>query len=365
MTATASRRHVIAGTLAACWLGPARAADAAEQIAITPELIAAAEKEGTLTLQYTSPLVTMQGLVADFGKAFPKVTVNLERKPGTAGAEAILEETAAGVTRVDLYQGSDVGMNAELRDKGVFAAVEPANIADYHPTARIMAPYLYYQVLERTVVAYNSKFVTDEEARKLRSWTGILEPEFKGRIAISEPSVGVALGPLLYVMNAPGMGEAFLRKLRDQQPRIYLTTAQMRDAVVSGQRPISWGADWEAVILLEVDAGAPIRFVYPDPTPEFTVSGWGVLKQAPHPHAARLFLAWKMSREGALDEQAPYSMERSMMANLPETRAAFQAVQKQPWYAPPGKTWAPDLQDWISNGGKYQETWEKIMKHGG
>jgi hypothetical protein len=58
-------------------------------------------------------------------------------------------------------------------------------------------------------------------------------------------------------------------------------------------------------------------------------------------------------------------MERSMMANLPETRAAFEAVQKQPWYAPPGKTWAPDLPDWIGNGGKYQETWEKIMKHGG
>ncbi len=42
------------------------AASAQEKITITPELVAAAEKEGELTLQYSSPLAALQAMVPSF-----------------------------------------------------------------------------------------------------------------------------------------------------------------------------------------------------------------------------------------------------------------------------------------------------------
>lgn len=335
---------------------------AQEKLAVTPELVAAAEKEGEITLLYSSPLNSMQGMTDDFRKTYPKIKINLERKAGSAGAQALLEEIAAGVARVDLFQGSDVAANQELIDRNAFAAVEPVGIVDYGPTATIMAPYLYYPEVNSTVISYNPRFVTEAEAEKLRSWNGVLDPAFKGKISVVEPVFGVTLAPLLYIMNTPGMGADYLRKLKAQQPHVYLNTAQARDAVVSGQKPISVGAQWEAVILSDIGKGTPVRFVYPEPGVEWGGTAWGVVAKAKHPSAARLFLAWKFSKEGSLSEQSSHSNNRPALKNLDDVRAEMKAVSGQPWFKKPATVWNPDPKTWISKGPEYQELWASIMK---
>ncbi|MEZ5844840.1 MAG: extracellular solute-binding protein [Hyphomicrobiaceae bacterium] len=338
------------------------ASQSLEKLAITPQLVAAAEKEGEVTLQYSSPLVTMQGLIGEFTKAYPKIRVNLDRKAGASGANALMQEMAAGVARVDVFQGSDNAPNKALIDKGAFVAIEPSNVADLDKVALSLAPYLYFPDLNRTVIAYNPKFVTAEEAAKLKDWRGILDPVFKGRISLVEPTFGVTMAPLLYVMNTKHLGAEFLGKLKAQAPNIYVNTAQARQALISGQKPISWGAQWEAVILTQIGRGAPVRFVYPEPAVEWGGTAWGVLKTAPHPNAARLLLAWKLSREGGQAEQGAYSNMRSNITGLPDGRVVFGKVKAETWYAEPKGTWRPDLQDWIANGTRYQEIWAKSVR---
>jgi iron(III) transport system substrate-binding protein len=340
----------------------APATGAQEKIEITPALVAAAEKEGEFTLLYSSPLASMQGVVDDFRKAYPKIKVNMERKAGSSGASALLQEVSAGVNRVDVFQGSDMAANQALVDEKVCAAIVPAGIGDYLPSASIMAPYLYYPDVNSTVVAYNPKFVTEAEAQKLRSWTGVLDPAFKGRISVVEPVFGVTLAPLIYVMNTPGLGEDFLKKLKAQEPLVYLNTAQAREAVVSGQKPISWGAQWEAVMLADIDKGTPVRFVYPEPRVEWGGTSYGVLAKAPHPNAARLFIAWKFSKAGAVSEQAPHTSNRPGLKQFEDARSAMKTVQKESWFKMPNQVWSPDPKDWVKNGTTYQETWASIMK---
>lgn len=354
-------RYAMTGAALALCLaaGPALAQ---EKIAVTPELVAAAEKEGEITLLYSSPLVSMQGMTDDFRKTYPRIRINLERKAGSAGAQALLEEMAAGVNRIDLFQGSDMAASQELVDKRAFAAVEPAGLEGYGPASRVMAPYLYYPELNSTVISYNPKLVTDAEAEKLRSWTGVLDPVFKGRISVVEPVFGVTLAPLLYIMNTPGLGADYLRKLKAQQPHVYLNTAQAREAVVSGQKPISIGAQWEAVILSDITKGTPVRFVYPDPGVEWGGTSWGVVAKAKHPSAARLFLAWKFSREGSLSEQAAHSNNRPGLTNLDDVREGMKLVRDQPWFRKPQQVWNADPKDWIAKGPEYQELWASIMK---
>ncbi len=339
-------------------------AAAQEKLEITPALVAAAEKEGEFTLLYSSPLASMQGMTDDFRKTYPKLKVNLERKAGSSGANALMQEVNAGVNRVDVYQGSDMAASQELVDQKIFAPLAPVTIGDYLPLASLMAPYLYSPDVNSSVIAYNPKFVTDAEAQKLRSWTGVLDPAFKGRISVVEPVFGVTLAPLLYIMNTAGLKEDFLRKLKAQDPLIYLNTAQARDAVVSGQKPISWGAQWEAVELADIEKGAPVRFVYPDPRVEWPGTTYGVLAKAPHPNAARLFLAWKFSKAGAASEQAPHTSNRPSLKQFDDVRAGMKTVMKESWFKLPPQVWIPDAKDWVTNGTAYQETWTSIMKGG-
>jgi ABC-type Fe3+ transport system substrate-binding protein len=304
----------------------------------------------------------MQGMDEDFRRTSPKIRVNMERKAGTSGASALMQEVGAGVNRVDVYQGSDMAASQALVDQKLFAAIAPSTIGDYGAIATIQAPYLYYPDVNSTVVAYNPKFVTEAEAQKLRSWTGILDPAFKGRISLVEPTFGVTLAPLLYVMSTPGLGEDFLRKLKAQDPVVYVNTAQAREAVISGQKPISWGAQWEAVMLVDIEKGTPVRFVYPDPRVEWGGTSYGVLAKAPHPNAARLFIAWKFTPAGSTSEQASHTNNRPSRKQVEDIRATMKAVQKESWYALPAKVWNPDPKDGVKNGPDYQELWSSIMK---
>lgn len=343
----------------------ASAQGSVEALKITPDLVAAAEQEGELTLQYSSPLVTMQGVVADFNKAYPNVTVNLERKAGSAGAYGLLQELQAGVHRIDLFQGSDWGANRALIDAGAFVAFELENQEDLRDAALVMAPHLFFPSLNTYVITYNPELVTEEEAEKLKSWEGILDPAFKGRFSIVEPVFGVTLAPLTYIMSRDDLGEDFLRAVREQEPLIYLSTAPARDAMMSGQAPISWGAQWEAVALTTLNSGAPVRFVYPEPTMEWGGTGWGVLAEAPNPNAARLFLAWKMSEEGAAAEQSPSSNTRSTLKTVEDTREVMDRVKASDWYEGLKESWNPSPNVMINEGTKYQEVWENIFRRGG
>ncbi|MGI6854024.1 ABC transporter substrate-binding protein [Mesorhizobium sp. 1B3] len=335
---------------------------AQEKLTITPELVSAAEQEGELTLLYSSPLNAMQAFVEDFNKAYPNITVNLERKAGSAGVQMLLEESAAGVHRIDVFQGTDTGANAMVVKEKLLVPVQPQEVDQFLPSALVMAPDLYYPDRNRSLIMYNPNYVTEEEASKLQSWEGILDPAFRDKISLVEPTFGVTLAPLLYIMETPSLGEDFLRKLKQQNPTIFVNTAQARDAVISGQKPISWGAQWESIAFSEFERGAPIRFVYPKPTVEYGTNGWGVLANAPHPNAARLFYAWSVGRDGAAAMQGPAYNSLPALKNVEDGRAIVSKLKGESWFKFPEEVWNPNIESWVANGTAYQQTWTKIMK---
>ncbi len=125
---------------------------AQETVTATPQLLAAAKTEGEVTLQYSSPLDAMQALIADFNKVYPDIRVNLERKAGSSGAQELLQENAAGVHRIDVFQGTDAAINAKLASEKAFVAVKPATVADFPASALALAPYIYYPDRYRPVI---------------------------------------------------------------------------------------------------------------------------------------------------------------------------------------------------------------------
>ena len=340
-----------------------RAADpAAPTVTITPSLIAAAEKDGEVDLQYNYQLDQMQAIIAAFNRTFPRVKVVAERKPGAPGAYGLEQEMAAGVHRIDVFQGTDLAANADLISKGAFAALRPPNERDFPASALAMAPYLYYPETVTAVVAYNPAFVTESDAKLLTQWRGILDPRFKGKISLVEPALGVTQGVLNYIMNTPGLGTDFLTKLKAQQPNIYPNAVPARDALVSGQKPIIWGSMWDAIAIQDVEKGSPQRFVYTNPAIQMTGSGFGVLAKAPHPNAARLFWVWMLGRDAAQAIQGTDSNMRSILAGEKDTRPAMQVVLKGGWYVPPRTLWTPETENWIKNGPGFRAKWDQVMQ---
>ena len=90
--------------------------------------------------------------------------------------------------------------------------------------------------------------------------------------------------------------------------------------------------------------GAPVRWVFPKPTPaNLTVQT--ISAKAPHPNAARLFQEWAMSSEG----QAAWFKVSSVASARPDTvdprKAAKADWYKEPWYADPEELYINYLND--------------------
>src|SRR3546814_5627720 len=111
-----------------------------------------------------------------------------------------------------------------------------------------------------------------------------------------------------------------MHALKAQDPAVFLNTAKARDALISGHKPVSWGAQWENVSLSVYEQGSPIRFLYPNPSVSYGGNGWAILEKAPHPNAARLFFTWGLSREGGLAIQGEAYNGRFALEGLQDTR---------------------------------------------
>jgi iron(III) transport system substrate-binding protein len=145
----------------------------------------------------------------------------------------------------------------------------------------------------------NTRFVKPEELKSVRD---LLHPKWRGKISIFDPTVpgtGSNTAAQLYAQA----GEDFVKALYiDQKPAISRDKRQMEDWLARGTYPISFGARGEEVEKLQKE-GFPIAAAprLPD-APESVSAASGLLalvNRAPHPNAAKLFLNWIASREGA------------------------------------------------------------------
>jgi iron(III) transport system substrate-binding protein len=135
-------------------------------------------------------------------------------------------------------------------------------------------------------------------------WSELLKPQHTGKIAAFDPSVsgsGVGLAAYLYVT----LGEDYVRRLYlDQKVALSRDDRQLADWVVRGAYPIVLGGEFVSpeeraefqrggvnVVNLPRPAEAPGGV-----SPSFGLLG--LLSNAPHPNAARVFVNWIAAPEG-------------------------------------------------------------------
>ena len=145
-------------------------------------------------------------------------------------------------------------------------------------------------------VWYNSTLVKPEE---IVSWDSLLNPKWKGRIAILDPrSPGSGESTWAFLLKIKG--EQFLTKLAAQEMLVGRNLRQLGEAVARGKSAISIGLSYYTYVPF-IKAGLPVRPLSAIKEGYYAASGSGnlaILRNVSHPNATKVFVNWLLSKEG-------------------------------------------------------------------
>lgn len=284
---------VLALTAAGC--SPAPSAPTAEPISDDWEtIVEAAKAEGTVTFYTSQSQATVDRMLAGWAEEYPEIAVDLYRSPtGAAMPERLENEIASNSWRADVVQYGDKDHIQSVLDRG-FVETDPGV-----PAAAAWPEIGYYDGMAEVAltvftIVYNTDLVTGEDIPE--EWEDVLDPQWKGQIAILDPITPAFQRSYQFLANE--YGEEFLGDLADQDPTFYQSGNSMGEAVAAGEFPIGLFTYTHAVETLK-GKGAPVERVETPTTPYYGNPMWVASSEnVSHPNAARVFLNFFMSQEG-------------------------------------------------------------------
>jgi len=295
-TGKLSRRDILEGTgslAATLFASPIKAA-APEPTAITPQLIEAARREGTVAYYTSMELQSAERVARAFEAKYEGIKVRVERSGAERNFQRIGQEYASGIRVVDVVNSSDASHFIAWKRDGLLAPYVPEDVAKYYPPEHRDADGLFttFRIVLSTL-GYNTNLVKAAEAPK--SYADLLDPKWKGKIVKSHPGYSGATLTSTYEI-ARDVGWDFFEKLAKQNVMQVQSAADPPKKISLGERSIMMDGGENLASLLK-DQGAPVEIIYPAEGSPLVIGPNGIFKAAPSPNAARLFQSYCFSVE--------------------------------------------------------------------
>ena len=261
-----------------------------------PALIEAARKEGRV-LWYTTLIVNQVviPLKTAFEKKYPGVTLDYARNDEGPTAIRLLNEAKAGKVQADVFDGLTV--NVPLKREGLLARIEIPNAADYPAEMKDADGAWHALLLFVFGPGYNTSLVSKAEAPK--SYQDLLDPKWKGKMAWNPNSSAGAIGFVgnILLSMGPDKGMEYLRALSKQNiVNVEASSRAILDQVIAGEYPMGLMM-FNNHTVISARKGAPSDWSPLEPVP-VAFDSLGIMKDAPHPNAARLLVEFLLSEEG-------------------------------------------------------------------
>ena len=255
-------------------------------------LLEGAKKEGQVVF-YTSNTWVAGPVSQAFEKKYPFIKANVWRSDSKALLKRLTEEISAARYATDVVETSPEYMSIMVREKMLQEHFSP-EMSAYDGEAKIEGKNGVYGWTNREIyisLGFNSKLIPPTEAPK--NIKDYLDPKWKGKMSIAGTTTGVQWVGAIF----EAMGREFLEKLSAHEINVQnISGAALSGLVASGEVPLS-PTIFNSNIFTHKQKGAPVEWRPLEPVIA-GVGTSGMVLNAPHPHAALLFLDYLHSKEG-------------------------------------------------------------------
>jgi iron(III) transport system substrate-binding protein len=283
-----TRRQLAAMAAAMAAMGTG-AAGAQEMPPHERELHEAARREGEITWysgQYSAEGSEAVGRA--FGERYPGVRCNVVRSTSQVAFQRLSQDNRAGVAQCDVFSSTDFGHYSLLKREGRLLKYRPVNADGLLPALRHADPDDTYQssFIGLYLLAHNTRKVSEAEAPK--SWTDVLDPKWRNQLAVGHPGFSGAIG-IWAVQRRKMYGWDYFKRLERNRPLIGRSSIDPVTVLNAGERSVGVAVP-SGSTLLSIERGNPLRLIYPTEGVLATISPSAILRNAPHPNAAKLFM---------------------------------------------------------------------------
>jgi len=318
-----SRRGLLklsaASVASALFAEPLRAA-APPASAVTPALIEAARKEGSLAFYSALELNVAERVARSFEAKYPGIAVRVERSGAERIFQRIAQEQGSGIKAVDVANSTDPAHYLEWKKSDWLAPYLPEEVARHFPADQIDPDGTYATVCAwMEVIGYNTNLVRREDAPK--SYADLLDPRWRGKIVKAHPGYSGAILTTTYLLSRD-LGWSYFEKLAQQKVMQVQSAADPPRKILLGERAVmADGNDYN--LLLLKDQGKPVEVVYPTEGAPLIIVPSCIFRNAPSPNAARLFQQFFFSAE-----------TQQMLANTYAHRSFHGGVKEKAGHVP-------------------------------
>jgi len=286
-------------------------------LSFTPNVFAAGDWEETLKKARQEGKLALMG--GSSVRAIKKHTDFIKKKFGielvtTSGRASALikkigEERKGGLFLHDVFLTGGEDLVVQVKPTGFLDPLEPVLVLP-----EVVDPKLWHEGKlgwmdkDHYVLAYanypghmvviNTTMVKPGE---IKSYQDLLDPKWKGKIAISDPSIsGMGNVGFSNMINYKLVSMDFLKQIAAQGNPVMRDLNLQAEWVAKGKYPI---ALWPSLsrVARYTKKGAPVVSVYDIKEGTYVASSGScaaLFNKAPNPNAAKVFINWFLSKEG-------------------------------------------------------------------
>lgn len=269
--------------------------------------VAEAKKEGSLIV-YSGAGPELRVMVAPLLEQKYGIKMELISGMGSAISAKLLRERKAGIYLGDIYISGATTSITTLKPGGVFDVIEP-----YVILPEALEPKSWYgggiryidkehYILQTSAYPSSSLVINLDYTKpeEISSYRDLLNPKFKGKIVLTDPTTGGSGGKFFGIVGSKIMGFDFMRELAKQEPQISRDGRLQTEWLARGKSLIQIGPYSEVIAEFQ-KTGIPLKYVVPSEGTYLT-SGYGtmsLINKARNPNAAKVFINWILTQEGS------------------------------------------------------------------
>ncbi|MGZ8178804.1 ABC transporter substrate-binding protein [Williamsia sp. SKLECPSW1] len=281
------------------------------------DVVAAADKEGTVMLYSSQKPANLEALKTAFHAKYPKITMQFVRGTDSDINPKIETERQTGKGIADVHMTTDAAWITTATASGRYSTdlVGPSlKAAAYDPSRSVIDDKFALTSAAVYALGWNTAAVPNG----LRTPQDVINPAYRGKIGIVNPT-GIASYVDLYRFYAANYGEDYWKQIAALKPRIYPSSLGVAQALTSGEISVS---PFVQPLVTEMKAGAPVGWTLPSKpwgTPWYTEA----LAVAPHPNAAQVLVDFMTSRDGQVALNSGYA---AVLPDIPGAVARAQDI---------------------------------------